>query len=91
MFEQAHPEEHRDGAGGGGSLIWFMVGAAVGVAAGMLYAPSSGRTTRERITGTGRELYGRSRELYERGCELVDDAAELFERGRRLATRDMEE
>lgn len=90
MFEQAHLEERGDGAGPGGSLIWFFAGAAVGVAVGMLYAPSSGRAARERITETGRDLYGRSREFYEQGRELLEDAAGLFERGRRLATRDME-
>lgn len=69
---------------------WFLAGAVVGVAIGVLYAPSSGRSAREAIAGAGREWYGRSREFYLRGKGLMDDAAELFERGRRLATRDLD-
>jgi gas vesicle protein len=40
--------------GGSGSTTWFIVGALVGVAAGMLLAPKSGRETREMIADRAR-------------------------------------
>ncbi|HWQ54218.1 MAG TPA: YtxH domain-containing protein [Bryobacteraceae bacterium] len=89
MSERAHAEEATNGTGRAGTVLWFLTGAAVGVAVGVLYAPWSGREARERITGTSRDLYGRSLEFYSRGRGLVEDASELFERGRRLATRDI--
>ena len=77
------------------SVGWFIVGVAVGAAIGMLFAPQSGRETRDFITrktgegkeamaATGKDLMERGREMYDRGRQLADDAAELFERGRRL-------
>ena len=53
---------------------------------GFLFAPRSGRATRDALSETGRDLYGRSREFYQKGRLVVDDAAELFERGRRMAS-----
>jgi gas vesicle protein len=35
--------------GGSGSITWFILGALVGVAVGMLLAPKAGRETREII------------------------------------------
>ena len=80
---------------GGDKLLWFVGGAALGVAVAMLYAPAAGRDTRRKITsktterrdawaGSGREIFNRGREMYERGREIVDEAAEMFERGRQL-------
>jgi gas vesicle protein len=76
-------------------LSWFLVGLVIGAAASVLYAPKSGRDTREfitRKTSEGREavesaggnIIDRGRDLYDKGRQLVDDAAELFERGRKL-------
>ena len=78
----------------GEKLIWFLAGAAVGAALGMLFAPRSGRELRqlisertaegrEQLVEAGRDVYTKSRDLYERGKGLADDAAELFERGRK--------
>ena len=78
-----------------GKLGWFLAGAILGGAVALLYAPKSGRETREFITKktgegkeaiseTGREVYERGRQIYDKGKEIADDAAELFERGRRL-------
>ncbi len=80
---------------GGDKVLWFLGGAAVGVALAMLYAPAAGRDTRDKITRksaarrdawaeSGRELFGRGREMYERGREIVDEAAEMFESGRQM-------
>jgi gas vesicle protein len=79
----------------GGSLIWFVAGAAVGASIALLYAPQTGKDTRKLIqkkTRQGREalaenagdLMDKGRELYEKGLRVADEAAEMFERGRRL-------
>ena len=79
----------------GGKLGWFLAGAVLGGAVALLYAPKSGKETREFInkkTGegrevlaeTGKEVFERSREIYDKGKQIADDAADLFERGRRL-------
>ena len=72
-----------------------MDGAILGGAVALLYAPKSGKETRNLInrkTGEGKEvldktskeLYEKGREFYDRGKQIADDAADLFERGRRL-------
>jgi len=82
-----------------GKFGWFVAGAAVGVLLGFLFAPKSGKETREFISqktgegrealsGTGRELFDRSREIYDKGREIADDAASLFERGKKLMRGD---
>ncbi|MBZ5592031.1 MAG: YtxH domain-containing protein [Acidobacteriia bacterium] len=79
----------------GGKLGWFVAGAVLGGAVALLYAPKSGKETREFInkkTGegkevlnqTGKEVLDKGREIYDRGKQIADDAADLFERGRRL-------
>ena len=76
-------------------LAWFVVGAAVGAAVALLYAPQSGKDTRRLIakkTEQGREVLidsskealDRGKELFDRGRELADEAADIFERGRKL-------
>lgn len=76
-------------------LAWFLVGVVVGAGAAVLYAPKSGKDTREYIAkrtkegretveATSRDMMDRGHDLFERGRELVDDAADLFERGRKL-------
>ncbi len=78
-----------------GKLTWFLMGAALGAACALLYAPKSGKETRNLITqkaqdasnavsGTGRDIYERGRDVYDKGKQVVDDAAALFERGRKL-------
>ena len=77
---------------GSSRLAWFLTGAVIGVTVAMLYAPKSGKDTRQYISDKGRDALGdtgknivdASREMFERGRQLVDDAADLFERGRRL-------
>lgn len=72
--------------------MWFAVGAALGAAVALLYAPQSGDRTRRLISrkakesrdvlsDSGRELLDRGRDLYEKGRRVADDAADLFERG----------
>ena len=78
-----------------GKLVWFLMGAAVGAACALLYAPKSGQETRnmitqkaqeasDTVTGTSRDLYERGKDVYDKSKQVVDDAAALFERGRKL-------
>ena len=75
--------------------LWFVGGAAVGVAIAFLYAPMAGKDARKKLAsqslpgrnafaGSGRDMIEKGRELYDRGRQIVDEAAEMFERGRKL-------
>ena len=77
------------------NIAWFLAGAAVGAAAGILFAPKAGRDTRELVSKTthesrevleksGQELMDKGKELYDRGKKIAEDASDLFERGRKL-------
>jgi gas vesicle protein len=77
------------------NLAWFLTGAFIGAAAAILYAPQSGKVTRQFITektqmgkeaveNAGQDIAEVSKDMFERGRKLVDDAADLFERGRKL-------
>ena len=79
----------------GVSLAWFLVGAAVGAAVALLYAPQSGKETRryiaekteqgkDAIVDSSKEVLDKGKELFDRGRELADEAADIFERGRKL-------
>jgi gas vesicle protein len=79
----------------GGKLGWFVAGAVLGGAVALLYAPKSGKETRqfinkktgegkEALNQTGKDVAEKSREIFDRGKQIADDAADLFERGRRL-------
>ena len=79
----------------GENMIWFLVGASVGAAVALLYAPQSGDRTRrlivrklsdgrDALADSGADLVDKGRELFEKGRRVADDAAELFERGRKL-------
>jgi len=79
----------------GGKFGWFLVGAVLGAGVALLYAPKTGKETRDLLTkkteegrqamsDTSKEVMDRGREIYDRGKQIADDAAELFERGRKL-------
>ncbi len=76
-------------------LAWFLTGALVGAAAAILFAPKSGKDTRqylaskttvgrEAVENAGADIAEAGRDMFDRGRKLVDDAADLFERGRKL-------
>lgn len=77
---------------GSNGLAWFLTGAIIGATIAILYAPKSGKDTRQYITDKGRDAMGDTgknfleagKEMFERGRQLVDEASELFERGRKL-------
>ncbi len=76
-------------------LAWFITGAVIGATVALLYAPKSGRETRQfladkaqqskdAVTDTSNTIVESSRDIFERGRQLVEDAADLFDRGRKL-------
>lgn len=73
--------EHRSG-GSFGTFIW---GLLIGAAAALLYAPKSGRETREELSDSMTRLRdqaeGRVREVQDTMTEVVEDARRQFEEG----------
>jgi gas vesicle protein len=69
-----------------GVILAFLLGGLTGAALAILYAPRSGRETRELLGDKMREGAERSRELREkavaRGKELYDEAADYVEKQR---------
>ena len=53
------------GAGAGTILLAFLVGAVAGAAVALLYAPATGRETREYLSDKAREGARKATELYE--------------------------
>ena len=76
-------------------LAWFLTGVVIGATAAVLYAPKSGKDTRQfisektqqgkdAVTETSKDVVEASKEMFDRGRKLVEDAADLFDRGRKL-------
>lgn len=63
----------------GNGILWFLAGLGVGAAVGVLYAPKSGRETRESILSAAEE----SREVVqERARKYKEQAQEWADRGK---------
>ncbi|MDZ4168459.1 MAG: YtxH domain-containing protein [Coriobacteriia bacterium] len=59
----------------GGSVFGaFLLGGLVGAVLGLLFAPRSGKETREIITARAEEYWGEGLEMYESGREKVTEA-----------------
>jgi len=76
-------------------LAWFLAGLGVGALVGILYAPKSGRETREDLASGAREgtdyLRNRTRQAAEEVSALVDKSkeqmGEYVDRGREAVDR----
>ena len=88
-------ENCQDETEGVSRLAWFLTGVVIGATVAVLYAPKSGKDTRQfisqktqqgkdAVTETGKDVVEASKEMYDRGRKLVEDAADLFDRGRKL-------
>jgi gas vesicle protein len=85
-------EETESTDNGSNRLAWFVTGAIIGATVAILYAPRSGKDTRQYLSDRSRDALGDSgknlidagKEMFDRGRQLVDEAADLFERGRKL-------
>jgi gas vesicle protein len=75
-----------EGAGAGSILLAFILGAVSGAAAALLYAPATGRETREFLGEKAREGRERAAEASERGRQALnqgrDTLSHAIERGR---------
>ena len=74
----SHYDEDHDG-GGSNSFGWFVAGLGLGALLGVLYAPKSGRETREELAANAREG---GEYLRRRGSEMRDQAGHLVDQGR---------
>jgi len=76
----------RDDGGAGNILLAFILGAVGGAAVALLYAPASGRETRERLAERADEARARAAEAAARGREAFNQGRETLttaiERGR---------
>jgi len=75
-----------EGAGAGSVLLAFILGAVSGAAVALLYAPATGRETREYLGEKAREGRARAAEAAEKGREAIKQGRETLstavERGR---------
>ena len=76
----------KDDCGAGNVLLAFLLGAVSGAAVALLYAPASGRETREYLGERAREGRERAAEVAAKGREIVaqgrETLATAIERGR---------
>ena len=87
---------NQQGIGAGGILFAFAVGAAVGAAVGLLFAPAKGEETREYLSQRAKEGRDRASEAARQGREIVNRQREnlttAFDRAReqfQAATREV--
>lgn len=75
-----------EGAGAGSILLAFILGAVSGAAVALLYAPATGRETREYLGEKAREGRERANKAAERGREMInqgrDTLTTAIDRGR---------
>jgi gas vesicle protein len=84
---------------GSNNFLFFIAGAAVGAAVALLYAPQSGKKTREYIGRRAEEgkdyLVDRSKELREQAEEYVEKGKDLvsqqLDRGKELVAKQKEQ
>jgi gas vesicle protein len=72
---------------GSTNLLYFLAGASLGAVVALLYAPQSGKKTREYITDRAEE--GKDY-LKEKSKELRDQAEDYVERGKDLVSQQVE-
>lgn len=75
----------RDNSSG---FLWFLAGLGFGALLGVLYAPRSGRETREALINTAQE--GRDY-IKTRGREAKDAVGQWVERGKDVVSRQKEQ
>jgi YtxH-like protein len=93
--ELEYSRDEQDEDEGSNRVAWFITGVLIGATVAILYAPKSGKDTRQLFadkTQKGRDAVSEktkdiaeaSRDMFERGRKVVEDAAELFDRARKL-------
>ena len=64
--------DHNESTRVGGYLAAFAIGALIGTGAALLYAPRSGKETRELIAKKGRALKGQATDAIEDAKDFID-------------------
>ncbi len=72
----------------GNTFLWFLLGLGVGAAVGVLYAPRSGRETREAILRGAEEG---TEKIKERARQAREHASEWVEKGRDMLRQQKEQ
>jgi len=67
-----------EGSGAGSILLAFILGAVSGAAVALLYAPTSGRETREYLGERARESKELAAKAAERGREIINQGRETL-------------
>jgi gas vesicle protein len=62
-----------ENSGGGDKMLFFMAGAGIGAVLALLFAPKSGRETRELIARTANDSRDFIANKYSEGRQVVDD------------------
>jgi gas vesicle protein len=73
---------------GGSSIMWFLAGLGLGALLGVLYAPRSGRETREALLESAEE--GRDF-IIAKGRQAREQAGQWADRGREAVSRQKEQ
>jgi gas vesicle protein len=71
-----------DNENGSGGFGWFLAGLGLGALVGVLYAPKSGKETREDIVSGAYEARDRANQLYTQG---VEQAGQYVQQGKQVA------
>src|SRR5215470_12822807 len=88
-----------ENSGGSDKLLFFMAGAGLGAVLALLFAPKSGRETREMIARTGRDSreflnnkVAEGRQMVEeRGRRIGDDFTSFLDRSKEAVQRQKEQ
>jgi gas vesicle protein len=67
-----------EGSGAGSILLAFILGAISGAAVALLYAPATGRETREYLGEKAREGRDRANKAAERGRDIINQGRETL-------------
>ena len=67
-----------DSAGAGSILLAFLLGAVSGAAVALLYAPATGRETREYLGEKAREGRDRANEVAQKGRQAINQSRETL-------------
>ena len=69
---------------GSGSFGWFLAGLGIGALVGVLYAPKSGRETRDELVANALDARDKANQLYSQGLE---QATQYAQQGKEAATQ----
>ena len=71
-----------ESAGAGSVMLAFLLGAVSGAAVALLYAPATGRETREYLGEKAREGRDRATDVAEKGREAINQGRDVINQGR---------